>query len=137
MEATTKSKSTNFLQILTILFITSQSTQDVYTPYAVTVVMNKGPHTPKTNNFEIPFFDEFSEDTLLPNGERMMFILGSQIRKNYEELAKLAEKAPEPRGRFYASQSSASQASLQAFLTGLWPKIEKKENSQNSDFPYP
>lgn len=104
----------------------------------VVELTTKGAKTPKTNPFNISAFEDLGPDQLLPNGERMHYLLGNQIQILYSDI--LNEKTKETSLFLYSSMSTPAQQSAASHLMGIFPKNENNKVIQGfeilKDPPY-
>jgi hypothetical protein len=49
-------------------------------------VINSGARTPSTNPFKMDFVNKLNVNTLTPNGEKMMYVLGGQLGIDFPQI---------------------------------------------------
>lgn len=81
-----------------------------------------GARTTWTNNLHLDITEKFGTGILTPNGERMHFLLGQQIRKNYPELFGPDSDLKQDEIEVWASSVARTQLSAQSQLAGLFPE---------------
>jgi len=107
------------------------------TKYVVEIT-TPGVQTPHKNPFKLDFFNDFGPDHLLPNGERMQFLLGNQMQVTYSEI--LNEKTKQRNLKIFSSPATSSQESASAHLIGIFPNFKNDKIVQGfellKDPPY-
>lgn len=85
----------------------------------VVEIITEGVKTPHTNPFNITAFNDFGSNELLPNGERMQYLLGNQIQVLYSDI--LNEKTRRNSIFLYSSERRTCQQSAIAHMMGIFP----------------
>lgn len=95
-----------------------------------------GAKTPDYPDLSQELFQKYGMNRLTPNGERMMFTLGSQLRKDYPDI--FTGLAVSSEYEVFSSPSFAAQVSARSQMLGLYPKHKYDTiNTNNPDTRYP
>lgn len=112
----------SLLLLITTIQISKSQTKGNWKTKFVVEIITEGVKTPKSNPFNITAFNDLGPDQLLPNGERMHYLLGNQIQVLYSDI--LNDKTSRKNLLLYSSSLQTAQQSAVAHMMGIFPKNE-------------
>jgi hypothetical protein len=123
------------LVFLTQLVFSNKFKSDRKTVYLIELTTS-GAKTPDYPDISQEMFPKYGVDRLTPNGERMMYTLGSQLRKDYPEI--FPDQAVSSEYEVFSSKTSSAQVSARSHMLGLYPSHKYDTiNTLNNDTRYP
>ena len=144
IEAKTAKKGEGWSKTLTFCLLTLQTVKTIkpeenWEERVVIEIITPGVTTPVTNAMGLSFFEDFGPNQLLPNGERIHYVLGNEIQRLHSGV--LNEKTSFKNVKAYACNLPSCQQSAISHLMGIFPKVENNDISSDIedllDPPYP
>ena len=121
---------------LVILIVISNALQEQlthsYEPVFIAEIIAEGAKTPEGEQIkdDLAFVEKYGQDSLTPNGERMMYILGQRVSRTYPKI--FDKTYNHKRVNVYASSRHSSQASARSHLIGLYEKADNTKITEIS-----